>query len=481
MQAVVTFRLPLVLASLATLLVGLGVTTPPFWFLSPIGLGIYVYSLTKAPSLSVATTCGVIFGVGISAASSVWLWSALPLSWLLGESLLNQVAGVSLAWLIVSVAFSLGIILTAPLFWYLRDNRYFLFLVPLLWALTELMRMWAVALVTLGNTSLFGAHFSYAALGYTLTNSETVLQFARLGGLTALNLLIGIFAAMTVFVLHRSSSTYTRKDVECILVLCVVLFLCGVIVTHSPRRVHGSPVVVSLLSTYQPTKAQPNDNNRTFTLLSSQSTAQTDMLILPEGILFPDTPTPLYASTTLLVSASHVHEGDKTYSELAYKTGTGSVLGTYRKMLLMPIGEYVPYVSKLLFVFVRTPESNAYTSSGDARLTPGTDVLSIAWRGIHIGGLICSDIQSPLLFRRIERTSHAGVLIQSGNTVWLHGSRLLFRENLAIAKVHAVENNAYYLAANNMEPSFVLSPSGSILAEGRWWETSLVRTTIYPE
>jgi predicted amidohydrolase len=147
----------------------------------------------------------------------------------------------------------------------------------------------------------------------------------------------------------------------------------------------------------------------------------------------------------------------------------------------MPIGEYLPYISKVLFVFVRTPESNRYTGSGDAKLTPGSDVGSIEWRGLHIGGLICSDIQSPLLYRRIERLSGAGILIQTGNTVWLHGSPLLFKENLAIAKVHAVQNNAYYLAANNMEPSFVLSPSGSVLAQSVWWKPSLLPVIIYPE
>ena len=130
---------------------------------------------------------------------------------------------------------------------------------------------------------------------------------------------------------------------------------------------------------------------------------------------------------------------------------------------------------------MRTPESYAYASSGDAKLTPGNDVGSIEWRGLHIGGLICSDIQSPLLFRRIERLSGAGILIQTGNTVWLHGSPLLFKENLAIAKVHAVQNNAYYLAANNMEPSFILSPSGEVLVEGVWWKPSLVTATIFPE
>jgi apolipoprotein N-acyltransferase len=226
-------------------------------------------------------------------------------------------------------------------------------------------------------------------------------------------------------------------------------------------------------------QASPEDISTTQSLLTSSKLYQPDILVLPEGISFPETP--LYASSTLLVTASHVHQGDKAYSELTYKTGDGTVLGTYQKMLLMPIGEYLPYISKVLFVFVRTPESNRYTSSGDAKLTPGSDVGSIEWRGLHIGGLICSDIQSPLLYSRIERLSGAGILIQTGNTVWLHGSPLLFKENLAIAKVHAVQNNAYYLAANNMEPSFILSPSGDLLAEGEWRKPSLLSAIIYPE
>lgn len=473
---------PFVLSALGTLLVTLGIIVPFLWFCSPLGLGIYILSLTRAPRLPKALSCGLLFGIGISAASSLWLWGALPLSWLLGESVLNQVAGVGLAWLIVSLAFSLGIVMTTPLFWYLRDNRYFYFLLPILWALAELIRMWAVSLVTLGHTSLLGAHFSYSALGYVLTESPTLLQFARIGGLTTLNLLMGVLAAITVFVVQKvMSRTYIRKDGEYLLFLGVVIMLCATILTQSSRRTNGAPIRVSVLSTYQPTKPRPKDISTTQSLLASSKLYQPEILILPEAISFPDTHTPLYASTTLIVSAMHVHEGDKAYSELTYKTGTGDVLGTYQKMLLMPIGEYLPYISKVLFAFVRTSESNAYTSSGDANLTPGTDVASIEWRGLHIGALICSDIQSPLLYRRIERLSGAGILIQTGNTVWLHGSSLLFRENLAIAKVHAVQNDAYYLAANNMEPSFVLSPSGDIIAEGTWWKPSLVTATIYPE
>ncbi len=473
----------------AVILVSAGTLIEWMWVCTPLGLGLYFLSLSRAASARISLAYGGVFGTIISASASAWLWGALPLTWLLGNSYIYQVGGVFIAWLVVSVSFSLGIVLTAPLIWYMRSNVFFLYTIPLIWAFTEELRMWCVAFVTLGKESLLGAHFSYPALGYSLTHSAFLLQFAQIDGITTLNILVGIFASVVVL----TARTYLekvemQKYVQTLAVVTVLFLLCGNFLNHTQRRTNGAPVRVSLLTSYEQNTPHELPRTAASTVLEANVSALTDadIVLLPEGIMWPESllvqSSQHFKSDALLITALHtVSPSGKTFSELSYKTPVGNVLGTYKKMLLMPIGEYLPYLTQIEFAVVDTKEAHAYISQQGAHLIRGTDATTITWRGVHIGGLICSDIQSPVLFKRIEATSGAGVLVQIGNTVWLHGSHQLFSENMAIAKVHAVQNNAYYLAANNMEPSFILSPSGGIIAEGTWWKSSLVSATIYPE
>ena len=487
---------PRTLTLLATTISGLGIYFPFLWFLVPIGLGLFVYVLWfLTHTLKQAVFLGLLFGTGTGAVSIGWFWSALPLAWLAGNNEISQILAVGIAWLVVSAAFGIGTAVVSPLIWYTRRNIFAPLLVPGMWTITELARMWAFSLINYAPQSLVGAHFSGAAFGYALTESHLLLQFAQFGGIHALNFLVGVFAVCFVILIRISTRRATQAEqyLGVLLCLCIIVPL---MFFQTKRRDTGRPVPVQLISTYVPIETHDEETLKQLPSLlrstASTSTTQT-IIVLPESerlvALFPaekDIHKELKKffpnNDTLIVTAGHVPTATgSSVTELSYTSNIGGTLGTYNKMFLMPLGEYIPVLSIAEFSLLSNQRLQAYITTPQMGLLRGLDVTSVQWNGLTIGALVCSDNQSPILYRTIEKRSHASVLINVSNTSWFHDSHFLFSKNIQIAKVHAVQNNAYYLSADNMAPAFVIDPGGVVVAQSTWYEPSILNAYIYPE
>ena len=486
---------PYILCCISSVITSLGILFPFLWLLTPVGLGLFIYILwSRTHSFKQAATLGFLFGASTGGAGIGWFWSALPLTWLAGDAVSTQILAVGVAWLVVVFAFGVGTSLVTPLIWYTRNNIFAPLLVPGIWMITEIARMWGFSLINYGPESLVGAHFSGAALGYALAENPFLLQFAQFGGIHALDFLVGALATLIAILIGVCTKKATPAPYTipflCLGILVPLIFL------QTPRRDAGAPVTVHLISTYIPIDSRDAKND---TLLASllRSTSSTStmatIVVLPEqstaNTLLPskagarDALKKLFPNNdTLIISASHVPTGTgNLYSELSYTSSDQGELAVYNKLFLMPIGEYIPSLSAAEFSLLSNQRIQNYMDSTRSALKRGSDVTAVTWRGLTIGGLVCSDNQSPILYRTIENRFHAGVLVNVSNTSWFHTSRFLFTKNVQLAKVHAVQNNAYYLSANNMAPAFVVSPRGAIIAQSTWNETGVLNIEIYPE
>jgi apolipoprotein N-acyltransferase len=474
----------------SSILVAVSLVFPYAWFFAPFGLALLLrFIRDRKVSVAQVVYAGLVFGFITSAAGTAWFLSALPLESFPTSKMWIQVTAVVMTWGYVAASLAVPVPLGAVALKYVRSDLLFPFAAGIVWTLVELGRMWGFAITTYGRQSLFGPHFSAAALGYTLTEHSTLLQLAHPWGLDALNFSVAFGAGLITIASYRRVSRPTVVALASQLVV-----FCGVWHISSQSRA----IIVSLNDTSKLRFALVSENIERAEvkgfnsgiqegLLSAvRSQPTVDVVVLPENIglsrLFPSKQEYLSfierevgARDILIVNFRHdLFSADDWNSPvlpsaLAYDSTLNGELGRLRKHMLVPIGEYAPSFTKTFFSIIPDPMLQAYVRFIDAKDSERASVpsrtLSVGeFRGVRVGGLICSDIVSPYLYHKLVREHGAQVLINVASHAWFHGSQVLYWKNLQMARLHAVQNRVPMLVANNTSPSFAVDSLGNLIA-----------------
>jgi apolipoprotein N-acyltransferase len=149
---------------------------------------------------------------------------------------------------------------------------------------------------------------------------------------------------------------------------------------------------------------------------------------------------------------------------------TGEIVARYRKIRLVPFGEYVP----LHGLFTLGGRYAAKLVQEVSDFTPGREATTGVVDGHRIGGYICYEAIFPGLVRRFV-AGGAELLVNMTNDAW-YGTTSAPYQHLAMTVFRAVENRRYMVRAANTGISAVVDPWGRVLAETRLFEpTVLVR------
>lgn len=135
----------------------------------------------------------------------------------------------------------------------------------------------------------------------------------------------------------------------------------------------------------------------------------------------------------------------------------GEVQARYRKIQLVPFGEYVPL--QPLFTLGGRVAAKAVRQVAD--FTPGTEPVVAEVDGHLIGGYICYEAIFPALVRQFA-ASGAELLVNVTNDAW-YGTTSAPHQHLAMAAFRAVENRRYMVRAANTGITTVVDPWGRIL------------------
>ena len=191
----------------------------------------------------------------------------------------------------------------------------------------------------------------------------------------------------------------------------------------------------------------------------------------PDLVVVPESAFPVYweLSPSLRRDLAEVVEGcrcailfndvdlekDDSYYNAARLLTPAGLAGPYRKVHLVPFGEYVPLPS--LFFFVR----QVSTEIGQFSAAPEPAVLeSPPWR---IGTGICYEILYPVLGWKQVR-SGANLLVTISNDSW-YGAGGAQAQHFAGAVLRSIENERYLLRAAITGISGIVDEKGRILAE----------------
>jgi apolipoprotein N-acyltransferase len=142
----------------------------------------------------------------------------------------------------------------------------------------------------------------------------------------------------------------------------------------------------------------------------------------------------------------------------------GTTGAVYRKMHLVPFGEYVPFKRLLFFV---GPIVEAISD-----FTPGTDPTLLPVGGHMVSTAICYEVIYPDLIRRFVREG-SELLTTITNDAW-YGRSSASYQHWDQASMRAVEQGRYLARAANTGFSGFVDPYGRILKKTPLFEPAVV-------
>jgi len=351
-----------------------------------------------------------------------------------------------------------------------RGGRYWLWLAPAVWVTTEF-----------GRLAIFGG-FPWVLLGYS---QVTMLPIAQLASVTGVFGLSGLLAASATAVVWPVVSTGPRRWIApaSVAALIILIALWGQQrLSPSDLPAAGRALRVGIVqgNVDQGMKWDPARADEIFSRYLRLTEAVAD-----QGarlVLWPESSTPFYFEygaesqilrelarrrrVQLLVGSDQWEQTTppRIYNAAFLVNADGTTGGVYRKVHLVPFGEYVPYKHLLFFA---KPLVEAVSD-----FAPGTEVNTLPAGDARISTAICYEVVYPGLIREGVQNGSA-LLTTITNDAWFGRSSAPW-QHFAMAAMRAVEQGRYLVRAANTGISGVVDPYGRVVlqsdlfVEGAW-------------
>ena len=368
---------------------------------------------------------------------------------------------------------------------------------PLVWVSTEL-----------GRTYLLTG-FPWVLLGYSQVTVLPVAQAASLFGVYGLSALVAAVSAVIAYGVGPVKAgldmpapivpvaptapvgSGVSRTLPLFVVLILVLSLAGwgsVRVARGELAGGETPVRVALVQgnvdqgeKWDPRRATDIFDN--YLRMTRQAIAEgTDLVIWPESST-PFTFETEHAAAEsirriardarvpILFGSDQIERGvpNRYYNSAYLVRPDGSTGGVYRKMHLVPFGEYVP-MKRLLFFAAPLVEAVSDFSAGESAVLMPID-------GHPISTAICYEIVYPDLVRQFVAAG-SELLTTITNDAWF-GETAAPYQHFAQASMRAIENGRYLVRAANTGISGIVDPYGRVIVESRLFEPAVVAGTVY--
>ena len=351
-----------------------------------------------------------------------------------------------------------------------RGGPAWLWLAPAVWVAAEY-----------GRLRLFGG-FPWVLLGYSQIDVLPIAQTASLTGVFGLSALLTAASTGLVWaIVARGRSRWLAP--AAVAAVTVLLAVWGQQRLADNRlTTAGRPLSVGLVqgNVSQDQKWDPALAEEIF----ARYLRLTRDVIAggAELVLWPESATPFYfehgVETEILRDLARRHEVALLIGSDQWERGTpprifnaafvvgadGSTKGVYRKVHLVPFGEYVPLKPLLFFA---EPLVQAVSD-----FAPGTEVNTLPVGDARISTAICYEVVYPALIR--EGVDNGSQLLTTiTNDAWFGESSAPW-QHFAMAAMRAVEQGRYLVRAANTGISGAVDPYGRVLlasdlfVEGAW-------------
>ena len=437
---------------------------------------IPLVSLLNNPHIAFprALRIGFFFGLGYAGVLFLWTFTWLHLLVIAHLPVGIAVAMSSYSWTLTVGAPTVGYALWAAShawLWRKIPNRHLAALLSsIAFVVLEILGTFLFQVTLMGKGGTLAPHFTYAMLGYTLAHSVLLIQLAWLGGIWLLS-----FACIYTNIALRE--VYIEKRFAFLLVP-VMLFIvaCSVFLYRSHPSTFPTLRVGLVHDNFDTNFVITNES-----ILKRQVTLNTQLLTLaqqkPALVLMPEGSdvgaldkdlrsrkeesglANLLAEGVVVADAGVAELGTQQRTRLRYLGVVPEVFAD--KRVLLPQGEYIPYIQQFLQGLIASPSSFAALQN-ERLFTPGDLNTNVAILGGVVGARFCSESMSPFLY---TYNTHKGaqLLVNVASHSWFAGSKLLTRRTENIDQVRAVESSRWFVQAGNKTTSLVIDPLGRIV------------------
>jgi apolipoprotein N-acyltransferase len=343
-----------------------------------------------------------------------------------------------------------------------------LLLMPAAWVATEFARGY-----------LFGG-FPWVPLGNSQVTVLPVAQLASVFGVYGLSALVAfVNAALAVAVLGRPRQRAAT-------IAATVLLLAGIAgwgawrVADGRLTREGTSLRVGLIqgNIAQEDKWNPREARRIFTTYIAMT--RDAVRRGAEFVVWPESSTPFMfeeddvgeeslralareVRVPILFGSDQVDrtgEALRLYNAAFLVTPTGETAAVYRKMHLVPFGEYIP--GKRLLYFVSPLVERM------AEFAPGASMVVLPIGPHKINTAICYEVVYPSLIR--EAVANGSQLLTTiTNDAW-YGQSSAPYQHFALASMRAIEQGRYLARAANTGISGVVDPYGRVVRQSAIFE-----------
>jgi apolipoprotein N-acyltransferase len=343
-----------------------------------------------------------------------------------------------------------------------RNGRSWIWLAPAVWVSAEY-----------GRLAIFGG-FPWVLLGYSQVTVLPVAQLASLTGVFGLSALLTASATAVAWTIVAAGPR--RWAAPAVVAVCIAgAALWGQQrVAEGGLTAAGQPLRIGIVqgNVDQGTKWDPARADEIFgryLRLTGQVVDRGARLVL-----WPESSTPFYfehgtesqilrelarrRGVQLLIGSDQWEQATppRIYNAAFLINADGTTGGVYRKVHLVPFGEYVPFGPLLFFA---KPLVEAVSD-----FAPGTEVNTLPIEGGRISTAICYEVVYPALIREGVQNGSA-LLTTITNDAWFGRSSAPW-QHFAMATMRAVEQGRYLVRAANTGISGVVDPYGRVLLQG---------------
>jgi apolipoprotein N-acyltransferase len=360
-----------------------------------------------------------------------------------------------------------------------RTGPFAMMALPIVWVTTEL-----------GRTYMPHIGFPWVLLGYSQASVLPVAQLASLVGVYGVSMLVAaVNAALVVIVIGPPDR---RRFVPAAAMLAVVLGIAlwgSVRLSRGELTNAGQPVRVGLVqgNVDQAIKWDTAHASSIFEAhlrLTDEAIAKgAEFILWPESsmpFLFEEDPIDadrmraiarnarlpmLFGSDQVIWrQANGRRVVDKIYNAAFLVKPDGTTGGVYRKIHLVPFGEYVP-LKRLLFFAAPLVEAVSDFTAGES--------LELLPVGTHrVGTVICYEIIYADLVRR-SVAAGSEMITTITNDAWFGATSAPY-QHFAQASMRAIENGRYLVRSANTGVSGIVDPYGRVLEQTPIFQQAVV-------
>ena len=346
---------------------------------------------------------------------------------------------------------------------------------PLVWVTTELGRTYIIT------------GFPWVLLGYSQVTVLPVAQLASVFGVYGLSALVaGVSAAAALAALGTDRKRFVPLATSVIAVVLVAVWG-GLRLNASSLTASGETLRVGILQG-NVDQAEKWDPARATGIFGDYlQKTQTAISQGAQLVVWPEASTPYTfeddvqateqlrsivqrSGVPLLLGSNQVERGPATryYNSAFLLSADGRTAGVYRKMHLVPFGEYVPLKKILFFAAPLTEEV--------ADFSPGETGALLPLNGHPLNVAICYEIVYPALVRAFA-VHGSELLVTITNDAWFGRTSAPY-QHFEQASMRAIENGRYLVRAANTGISGVVDPYGRVLAASGIFEPAVMMEQV---